>query len=361
MLETTARRSGRHREPRRRSRRWGPLAGLLVTLGLVGVVAIGAVGYYSWCHGASGDRRPVTIEVEKGATGSEVMSTLHAREVIRCDLVSKFVVRRRGLSGSFIAGSYDLTTNMRLDDVLTRLTTPPEPVETFRFTTAEGLTVRQIAARAARDLDVPRNVFVRLALADDRWSLPPYLPEENQGLEGFLYPRSYEFVVGETITPRSLIRTMLDEFVEEVGGLPWQNAERLGLTPYEAVIVGSMIEEEAAVPEERALISAVIHNRLEAGEVLGIDATLVYADPTPGDGVLTDADLAADTPYNTRINAGLPPTPISNPGLASLQAALRPADSDFLYYVLCPQDGDGVHRFARTLGEHNSNVAACLG
>jgi UPF0755 protein len=361
MLETTARRSGRHRALGRRSRRWGPLTGLLVTLGLIAVVAAGAIGYYSWCHGASGERRPVTIEVEKGASGSDVISTLHASEVIRCDLVSKFVVRRRGLSGSFIAGTYDLTTNMRLDDVLTRLTTPPGPVDVVRFTTAEGLTVRQIAARAARVLDVPRKRFVRVALADDRWSVPPYLPAENPGAEGFLYPRSYRFVAGRTVTPATLIRTMLDEFAEEVDGLPWGNAGALGLTPYEVVIVASMIEEEAAVAEERALISAVIHNRLEAGEVLGIDATLVYADPTPGDGVLTDADLAADTPYNTRINPGLPPTPISNPGRASLQAALRPADSDFRYYVLCPPDGKGVHRFARTLEEHNVNVAACLG
>jgi UPF0755 protein len=93
---------------------------------------------------------------------------------------------------------------------------------------------------------------------------------------------------------------------------------------------------------------------------LGIDATLLYDDPTP-DGQLSTSDLKTDTPYNTRINAGLPPTPIASPGRASLDAALHPADTRYLYYVLCPPDGAGVHRFATTLHQHDVNVQQCLG
>ena len=99
-----------------------------------------------------------------------------------------------------------------------------------------------------------------------------------------------------------------------------------------------MIEREAQVDEDRATIAGVIYNRLDAGQTLGIDATLLYDDPTP-DGKLSTADLAAASPYNTRINAGLPPTPIASPGRASLEAALHPEQTDYFYYVLCPPDG----------------------
>jgi UPF0755 protein len=112
------------------------------------------------------------------------------------------------------------------------------------------------------------------------------------------------------------------------------------------------------VAKDRPLIAGVIYNRLELGMALGIDATLLYDDPTP-DGELSSSDLESNSPYNTRVHAGLPPTPIASPGAAALEAALRPAETDFLYYVLCSPDG--AHRFALTLAEHNRNVDECLG
>ncbi len=117
-----------------------------------------------------------------------------------------------------------------------------------------------------------------------------------------------------------------------------------------------MIEEEAKLDEERALIAGVIYNRIELGMTLGIDATLLYDDPTP-DGQLSFSDLEFDSPYNTRINPGLPPTPIAGPGRASLEAALNPADTTFLYYVLCGPDGR--HEFGETAAEHEANRIAC--
>jgi uncharacterized YceG family protein len=119
-----------------------------------------------------------------------------------------------------------------------------------------------------------------------------------------------------------------------------------------------MIEREARVPKDRALISAVIYNRLKDRMTLGIDATLLYADPTP-DGKLSSSDLHYDTPYNTRIHAGLPPTPIANPGRASLMAALDPAHVKYLYYVLC--GADGHHRFSSSYQRFLSDQAHCLG
>jgi UPF0755 protein len=167
--------------------------------------------------------------------------------------------------------------------------------------------------------------------------------------------------VKKGIDAKIVITRMLDEFDAEAKDLDLAaGSKQLGLTPYEVVIVASMIEREAQVDSDRALIAGVIYNRLNAGQTLGIDATLLYDDPTP-DGKLSTTDLASDSPYNTRTFAGLPPTPIASPGRASLEAALHPAQTDFFYYVLCPPDGRGVHRFAVTYAEHLANVRACLG
>jgi UPF0755 protein len=172
-------------------------------------------------------------------------------------------------------------------------------------------------------------------------------------------------VVKRDATADSIIRMLLDQFRTVAQGLPWQDAHRLDVTRYQAVIVASMIEKEAGVNSDRPLISAVIYNRLRIGMPLGIDATLLYDDPTPGDGTLSSSDLKSNSPYNTRVHAGLPPTPIASvsgaPSDGSLQAALRPAHVDYLYYVLCPEDGKGHHRFSRSYADFLKNKQECLG
>ena len=205
---------------------------------------------------------------------------------------------------------------------------------------------------------VKASVFATQA-ESGRYGLPPYLPKGRHP-EGFLFPDTYEFVK-KGLDAEAIIRRMLDQFDAEATELDLAaGAKELGLTPYEVVIVASMIEREAQVDADRATIAGVIYNRLAAGQTLGIDATLLYGDPSP-DGKLSGADLATDSPYNTRINAGLPPTPIASPGRASLEAALHPEQTDYFYYVLCPPDGRGVHRFALTYDEHLANVRECLG
>jgi UPF0755 protein len=178
--------------------------------------------------------------------------------------------------------------------------------------------------------------------------------------EGFLFPAVYD-VVTKGATADSIIQEMLDRFDTEAKTLPWDRAKALGVSPYDVVIVASMIEKEAAIERDRPLISAVIYNRLKAGMELGIDATLLYDDPTPGDGTLSASDLNSDSPYNTRRFTGLPPTPIASPGDLSLKAALQPAHVDYRYYVLCPKDGKGRHRFSKTYNDFLHNRAVCLG
>jgi UPF0755 protein len=330
---------------------------LVLFLGVLGAGAWGA-SYYRRCQDAAdGPTRPVTVTVVEGATGEEVIEELHARGVIPCGgFVGNMLLRGTGKADRIRTGSFELTTGMTLAAVVEVLTTPPPKVPTVELVIPEGLRLTQIAEQVHEDLGISAKRFLN-EVESGRYVLPPYLPEGVETLEGFLFPKSYEFVE-EDLSARLVAQTLLEQFEKEAGDLPFERARELGVTPYELVIIASMIEEEAGVDRDRRLIAGVIYNRIEIGMVLGIDATLLYDDPTP-DGELSSSDLEYDSPYNTRINPGLPPTPIASPGEKSLRAALDPADTKFLYYVLC--GADGHHRFALTLAEHNRNVDACLG
>lgn len=217
-----------------------------------------------------------------------------------------------------------------------------------------GYRLTQIAEAVEESLGIPADEI--LSRADEgKFDRPAALPA-GASLEGFLWPETYR--IPKRDDADAVIQRLLHQFSEETADLPWEQAEKLGVTPYEIVVIASMIEKEAAVQRDRPLIAGVIYNRLREGMALGIDATLLYDDPTP-DGELSTADIETDGPYNTRMRTGLPPTPIASPYLWSLRAALNPADTHYYYYVLCGDDGG--HRFAVTYDEHLANVDACLG
>jgi UPF0755 protein len=219
----------------------------------------------------------------------------------------------------------------------------------------EGYRLTQIASTLERQMNIPANRF--MAVADGgTFSVPGFVPA-GRSLEGFLFPDTYQFPTQAT-TAEAVIKEMLNQFQIQAETLPFDRAAGLGVTPYQVVVIASMIEREARVQRDRAKIAAVIYNRLKQGMPLGIDATILYADPTP-DGKLSSYDLTYDTPYNTRIHTGLPPTPIASPGMASLIAALRPAHVNYLYYVLC--GADGHHKFSRSNSQFQKDVARCLG
>jgi UPF0755 protein len=288
-----------------------------------------------------------------------VVSILHQKGVLRCDLVAKFVLRREGLGDGLRAGTYHITTNMTLADAIHVLSQRPHHAKTARLTIPEGFRLTQIAARVEKAFGIPQSQFMQRATSGD-YSLPPYLPAGTKTLEGYLFPETYDIPV-KTATADSVIRVLLDQFKKEVQGLPWDNAKALGVTPYGVVTIASMIEREARVDSDRPLIAAVIYNRLKIHMQLGIDATLLYDDPTPGDNTLTSSDLKSDSPYNTRVHVGLPPTPIASPRLSSIKAALEPAHVKYLYYVLCNKDGTGHHRFSVSYDEFLRNKSECLG
>jgi UPF0755 protein len=334
---------------------------LLVALGLfLGVLAaaVWAAGYYRMCSGpAPGPQRPLTFAVEEGDTGQQVVDSLHARGVIPCGgFIGNLLLRGTGKADRIRTGEYELTTGLTLERAITILTTPPPEVPTVEVVIPEGYRLTQIAAEVEDALGIPARRFLG-EVQSGRYALPPYLPEDVETPEGFLFPKSYEFVE-EGLSAREVAGRMLEQFGREAAAMPFDRVEDLGVTRYELVIIASMIEEEARVAKDRPLIAGVIYNRLGLGMALGIDATLLYDDPTP-DGELSTSDLESNSPYNTRIHVGLPPTPIASPGAASLRAALLPADTEFLYYVLC--GADGHHRFAMTNQEHVRNVDECLG
>ena len=165
----------------------------------------------------------------------------------------------------------------------------------------------------------------------------------GRSIEGFLFPATYEFT--KVTSSARLVRDQLQAFRRNWRKVDLRYARSKNLTPYDVLIIASMIEKEAVVPAERKLIAAVIYNRLHVGLPLGIDATIRYGLDVPGTEPLHESQLESDNPYNTRKRAGLPPTPIANPGLASLKAAANPARTDALYYVAIPGDAKRRHFF----------------
>jgi UPF0755 protein len=227
-------------------------------------------------------------------------------------------------------------------------TTPP--LARLRIIFPEGFTRRDMADRVAavRQIAIDkRGVTPRLSragyMAASGVAVPP--PEFRKdwklsSIEGFLFPATYEFT--KLTSSARLVRDQLSTFRKNWRKVDMRYARSKNLTPYDVLIIASMIEREAVVPAERKLVAAVIYNRLRNGMPLGIDATIRYGRDVPGTEPLKQSDLESDDPYNTRKRLGLPPTPISNPGLASMRAAAHPARVDYLYYVRKP---DGVHHF----------------
>jgi UPF0755 protein len=222
----------------------------------------------------------------------------------------------------------------------------------------EGFTRAQMAERVAAVGDIARSTRgVRIRMTSKGYLAatallrpPPAFRENAKGIEGFLFPATYAFFADETA--RHFVRRQLGAFREDWRRVDLRYAASKNLTPYDVLIIASMIEREVVVPRERRLVAAVVYNRLHARMPLQIDATLRYGLDIPPTRPITKADLASDSPYNTRIRPGLPPTPIANPGLAAMQAAAHPAHVPYLYFVRKPDCRS--HFFTASAAEFNA-------
>ena len=337
------------------------------------VAAVLWAGYVGWDYlgkinpGITSDV-PIRFTVTEDDTFEMVtMRLLDEGVIVDSGVFEWYVDRNNGLD--LTPGFYLLIPGDHMGNILARLRTPPERTFT-RVTFPEGFTLRQIATRLGNVVDrMSAEDFMEAAESTE--IRPRFLPDGTSSLEGLLFPDTYQ--VSNSESEAQVIERMVAmmERVARQEDLE-DRADQLGLTPYEVVIIASMIEREAKIDEDRAKISAVIRNRLQLRMLLQIDATLYYENSTD----IPFSELRQiDTPYNTYMYRGLPPTPIANPGRASIRAALYPAPpptpSDpicrslpdptrcsYLYYVLA--DERGGHAFAATVEQHEANVAAAL-
>lgn len=342
-----------------------PLVRVLVVVGLlvVGVVAVVVLGKV--LADAVTQAAPVTttieagiavtVDVPDGASARSIGGAMETAGVVDGqDLVR--VVEKEGIAAQLKPGIYLLETGMTPEQVAARLVAGPDVVGESVII-LEGVTVAAAIESLAAQTGHTVEDFAE-PLRNERVT-SPYLPtdlpegvDELARWEGLLYPARYQ--ITDEASPRQILQLMSDEMVKRMGEVDWSGLEALGVTQYEAIIAASLIQREAGVDEDRPLIASVIYNRLAAGIPLQIDATVVYAlGGSPGR-VLAE-HLEIESPWNTYLFRGLPPTPIGTVQMESLHAAANPADTNFLFYVLVSEDGR--HGFSATYEEHQAKIA----
>jgi UPF0755 protein len=311
---------------------------LIVALIIIAMLALAGVAAWVYEQVTVAHVPPGAVEivVPKGASSVKIARLLHQQQVITSDLVFRLLVRMRDVGGHLRSGYYHFSRPASMEQVLSRL--QQGDVMRFQVTVPEGLRtdemLKLLAEKTASGISVWQNE----------------LDKQLQGeTEGHLLPETYQYT--KPIQPGQIIKAMIRAQQDVLSKLSPEPEVQDRLR-----IIASIIEKETALDEERPLVSAAIHNRLKKGMPLQMDPTVIYGiwrSKGSFSGNIRKRDLAADTPWNTYTRKGLPPTPIGNPGAASLRAAAQPADIDYLYFVA---DGSGGHAFASTFAEHQKNV-----
>ncbi|MEO7803841.1 MAG: endolytic transglycosylase MltG [Actinomycetota bacterium] len=302
-------------------------------LGIAVVVLLGAGGTaagYRFIN-YKGDRSgaPVEVTIQQGASGAVIARQLERHRVIESALAFRLYLKTNHVNTALRAGDYVLREHMAFDQLAEALKTGPAKAF-VKLTIPEGFNLHQTAAQVEKQTHISAEEF--LAAAVPSTIRPAVMPADVNTLEGFLYPATY--FVEEDETAATLVTRLVQESEKQISESQMDRSSLLGRTPYEIMVIASMIEEETKVPSERPLVSAVIHNRLTKMIPLGIDATIQYIVNKYQGQPLTKSDLEIDSPFNTRRFQGLPPTPISSPRQLSIEAALDPAKVDFIFYVL---------------------------
>ncbi len=297
-------------------------------------------------HVESDGEENIYFEITPGMTAGAIADSLYSRDIIESAGYFLMVCKMRGYARHFKAGSHiidDANSVHGLAHLLTRI--PPSPPD-IRLTIVEGLNMWETASTVAAETGIDSTEFIRIAsnkkTADE-------LKVDNDTLEGYLYPDTY-FVARGT-TAYELIVRLVNTFNTVFDDSMRTRGSELGMSVNEVVTLASIIETEAQLDEERAIVSQVFHRRLSLNRPLEANPTIQYA--LRSRRRVLDEDLEIDSPYNTYTYRGLPPGPIASPGKKSLVAALYPADTNYLYFMA---DGNGGHVFSRSLNEHNRAV-----
>lgn len=328
---------------------------------IVVVFVVAAAGAFYWVQrqiDPPGDPgAEVELEIAAGSTTEDIGKFLADNGIIESATVWNYWTRFSDVGG-FQAGIFVFQENSSFDQAVDVLDGGPRPPQLERLTVPEGLTISQIVPRLADpETGVERWEAAAIQAAIDSDEIRSrFQPPDQPSMEGMLFPDTYE--IEDETDEAAFIRRMVAELDENLVELDVEaRAAQLGITPYQVVIVASLIEEEARVPAERPKIARVIYNRLAQGIPLGIDATSRYEAEIQGRG-RDQIDFDSDSPYNTRRIAGLPPTPIAAAGRASLEAALNPEPGPWIYYVLA--DAEGNHVFTESAREFQRAKQACI-
>jgi uncharacterized YceG family protein len=325
---------------------------------LLVLVAVIYLGYQVFQPFHGDGKGSVRVTVPSGADAGAIGKLLADRGVVASGTyfqLNATVTLRRG---KLRPGSYTLARDMSYGAAIDALTKGPKakaPPKTVDVTFPEGPSIREMAPVVDRSGKV-KGSYLKAAMSRRtlRGARALGLPRRASTPEGFLFPATYKMVVGSTAG--DLVDKQLAAFKDRFAKIDMRYAKRKNLTRYDVLIIASMVEREAQLDRERPLVAAVIYNRLKAGMALGIDATIRY-ETRNWKRPIRVSELEADTPYNTRKNMGLPPTPIGNPGLASLQAAANPSRKDYLFYVVKPGTC-GEHSFASTDAQFAADLRA---
>ncbi|SCG83270.1 hypothetical protein DW1_1700 [Proteiniborus sp. DW1] len=295
--------------------------------------------------------KEVQVTIPKGSSSSKIAKILKDNNLIRNELVFRLFAKYEKMDNKFKAGKYVFNTGMTQEEIMGKLVEGGISKDAITFTIPEGFELKQIAERLHEMNLADKDTFLELASKVSNFSSEyEFLKEvpEELSLEGYLYPDTYEVYVDAS--EKDIIRKMLNRFDNLYTDEIKAKAKELNLDLNQVITLASIIEREGRAESEREIISAVFHNRIKAGMMLQSCATVQYilGERKP---VLSTEDTLIDSPYNTYINTGLPPGPIASPGIKSIEAAVNPADVNYMYFVF-NEDEEGTHTFSVTYEEH---------
>ena len=330
---------------------------LLFVLFVISVLTAAGVSYWIYeslntphQHGKANQ----FIQIPKGSTPNEIIAKLNSEGILSSEMATQIYLRTFGDAGKLKAGEYQFDSPITPLQVIKELEKGEE--RTTKLTIPEGFTRFDIAKRIAEKFP-PTDEKAILQLMDDVSLIKDFDPTAKN-LEGYMFPTTYSFP--RDAKPPEIIEKMVEQF-KKTWKPEWsEKARSLGRTPHEIVTIASLIETESKVSTERNIVASVIYNRLSKSIPLGIDQTAVYIAKMQNrwDGTIHKSDLEVDSPYNTRKYGGIPPGPISSVSESALEAALNPAQTDYIYYVLNVEKNDGSHHFYSSAADFERGKAA---
>lgn len=337
------------------------IVGFLLLL-IIGVVS--GIGLYiaSALQPMPAADQEVRVTIPPGAGSTVIAKELEAKGLIKNSSIFTYYLKVKKQGSHFQAGEYSMKPGMTFDQLIEKMNSGDiVKEEVIRITIPEGYTIQQIASKLEGQTPWKADAFLKQAedTTPFKESVLSTLPDDKNikvRLEGYLFPETYEFKKDSTV--EEFIDRSLQQLDKELATLPADWKDKLkerGITVHQMLTIASLIEREVVVDEERATVSSVIDNRLKKKMPLQIDATVQYLMDKPKERLL-EKDLQIQSPYNTYLNTGLPPGPIASPSLASIQAAIYPKDTKYLFYVT-KKDGSKGHLFAETFEEHKKNIA----